>query len=223
MRDAADDITLLSAAYAAGRLPSPLRLLMETRAALDPNAAGEVAVCDAVGGALLEDAPPVALAAEALDAVLDSLDDLPPLPARDLAAAKAAGRSVQELLDLPEPARGAAMSAAEQGGWRFAGPGVRTMRVAEEDDAKADLIRLEPGVGVPSHGHAGPEFTLVLCGAFRERDILYQRGDLCMAGPDVVHRPVAEPGATCIALAVTDAPLEFQGALGLMQKVLRLN
>ena len=133
------------------------------------------------------------------------------------------GDALAEILALPEPLRSIALQKAERQGWRFAGPGVRTMEIARDGATAAELIRLEPGSRVPVHSHEGVEYTLVLTGSFHDGRHEFARGDLCIAGPDVEHTPVASDHGVCIALAVTDAPLEFRGALGLLQKVLRLN
>ncbi len=53
------------------------------------------------------------------------------------------------------------------------------------------------------------ELTLVLQGAFRDSEDRFGRGDLEIATEDLEHTPVAEPGADCICLAATDAPLRF--------------
>ena len=132
-------------------------------------------------------------------------------------AAQQANQAIQEILDLPEKVRDLAL---DNGRWQFAGPGVRQMELMREGSAKAELIRLEPGHGVPHHGHDGKEFTLVLCGAFHDGVGRYGKGDLCTADPDLQHKPVAEEGKVCIALAVTDGSLAFTGPLGWVQRAL---
>lgn len=225
VRDISDDHMDLASAYSSGRMPPPVRLILETHAALNDDARAAIDDGDRVCGALLETIEPAAMKPDALSRALAAIDEIEPEAAETHVreAAKSAGAAVQELIDLPEPARSAALAAAEDGGWRFAGPGLRSMELSRDGETKAELLRIEPGVGTPHHGHAGSEMTLVLSGAFRDGDSVYARGDLCIAGPDTVHRPIAEPGAVCIALAVTDAPLEFRGALGLLQRVFRLN
>lgn len=224
MNDEAGLVSDMSAAYASGRLPGPLRLLVDTYAAMDAAAARARADAEAVGGALLERLAPAAMSETALDDALKAIDALgEDDDARHAAAARQAGAALEELLALPEPLRSFALSSAEHGGWRFAGPGVRVMPLTRDGASKAELIRIEAGHGAPAHGHEGDEYTLVLTGAFRERENVFSPGDLCVAGPEVTHRPIAEPGATCIALAVTDAPLAFTGVLGLMQRVFRIH
>ena len=224
MRDAMNDTLDLTAAYASGRLPRPLRLLIDTQAAMERGVQAQAHTADIAGAAFLESITPAPMAADALQTALATIDRLPETTRRDRgAAARAAGQALQELIDLPEPLRSRALEAAETGGWRFGGPGLKRMAIDEDGDVKAELLRIEAGHGAPMHGHQGAEFTLVLAGAFSDGDREYCRGDVCIAGPGDLHRPIAKQGMTCMALAVTDAPLEFTGALGLMQRVFRLN
>ena len=53
------------------------------------------------------------------------------------------------------------------------------------------------------------KLTLVLQGAFRDTEDRFGPGDVEIATEDLEHMPVAEPGADCICLAATDAPLRF--------------
>ena len=71
------------------------------------------------------------------------------------------------------------------------------------------LLRIPGGAAVPDHGHRGTELTLVLQGAFRDETDRFGPGDVEVAGEEMEHRPVAEPGVECICLAATDAPLRF--------------
>lgn len=219
------------AAYAAGALSGPMRLLVDAQAALRPHVAAERDEADRLAGLLLEAEHPSALddgALSALFAVIDTeeagVGEAGAIDATGVRAdaasrkaAQAAGSALDELLALPDAIRDAAL---ERGAWSFAGPGVRTMELMREGSAKAELIRLEPGHGVPRHRHEGREFTLVLCGAFNDGRERYSAGELCMADPAVEHRPIAEPDGVCIALAATDGPLAFTGPLGWVQRAL---
>lgn len=215
-------------AYASGALSGPMRLLLETQSQLDPQVARRCADADRIGGLLLAANPPATLrhgALEDLFAILDAetagageAGTAQRQNERSRRAAGMASQALNELLSLPDPVRDLAL---ETGGtWQFAGPGVRVMELMREDGAKAELIRLEPRHGVPRHTHDGKEFTLVLCGAFDDGLAKYGRGEMSIADPEIEHRPVAEPGEVCIALAVTDGPLAFTGPLGWVQRAL---
>jgi putative transcriptional regulator len=82
------------------------------------------------------------------------------------------------------------------------------------------LLRIEPGYGAPRHGHGGVELTLVLEGAFRDETGVYGPGDLSVARLGVTHQPIALSGGTCLAYAVSHAPMRFTGVLGLAQRLL---
>jgi len=219
----------LYAAYASGALSGPMRLLLDAQASVNPDVARQRAAADALSGVMLETVAPVPVRANALSEALAAIDaeeaglgeaSLKPGLGDHAArrAAQAAGKGLSEILGLPAPVRDLALDRGAS--WQFAGPGVRTMTLIEDGGAKAELIRLEPGRGVPHHGHDGREFTLVLTGAFHDGLDRYGTGELCAADPDTEHKPVAEPGAVCIALAVTDGPLAFTGPLGWVQRAL---
>lgn len=214
-------------AYASGALSGPMRLLVDTQAEVRADVRDARDSAEAVAGALLETVDPVPVRETSLREVFAAIDaeqaragEAGPIlaspddtPSRR--AAEAAGEALRELLGLPEGVRDLAL---EKAGWSFAGPGVRRMELMREGPAKAELIRLEPGRGVPRHTHEAREFTLVLTGAFHDGFDRYETGELCAADPSLEHKPVAEPGEVCIALAVTDGPLAFTGPLGWVQR-----
>jgi len=210
----ADD---LLTAYAAGGLDRATALVASAYAALNPCAATRVRMLEAAGGALLETGTPALLMEGALAAVFARIDAEP--ASRPLAVAPRAETAVMvELAFAPAPLRQALEQARPQA-WSYRGPGVRAATVLRDGAAEVQVLRIEPGHGAPRHSHAGAEITLCMKGAFTDENGRYGPGDLCFAGPDVTHRPVALPEGTCYALAVSDAPLRFTGALGLMQRI----
>ncbi len=211
---------LYADAQIASSLTPPMRLLLDTYAALNPARTEGWAMVDAVGGAFLEAQAPASMGEGSLAAVLDQLDALDAEDSALRHQAEKAPARLAEVDALPDPARAHAVEAMGREGWRIAGPGIRVLGLIHEGEAKAELLRIEPGCGAPAHGHGGAEYTLVLAGAFHDGGTRYGRGEMCVAGADDIHRPVAEPGEICYALAVTDAPLAFRGVLGLMQKVM---
>jgi putative transcriptional regulator len=209
----------LSAAYAAGALDPAFLLLIDTHAALRTSTRAQVQEADAVAGAFFEAQSPAAMADGALAAVFAQIDQPSETPQQ--MAARAASSVISEVLGLPDPVHGPALDALCHGGWTFAGPGLRTLPLDLGGDAKAEIIRIEPGWGSPRHTHRGAEYTLVMRGAFHDERGAYGVGDIAIAGPDVTHSPIADKGEVCYALAITEAPLEFTGALGLLQRIWR--
>jgi len=216
----------LYAAYASGVLSPPMVLLIDAQASMDGGAARQREDAEAVTGLLLENLGPAPVKAEALAEIFSTIDaeatqstqpDSVPKDVSSCPAARAAGKAIEELLCLPSVVRDLAL---DKGGWSFAGPGVRTLELMHHGDAKAELIRMEPGRSVPRHSHNSQEFTLVLAGGFSDGRDSYTLGDICVVDPGVIHKPVADPGEACIVLAVTDGPPSFTGPLGWIQRVL---
>lgn len=191
---------------------------MRAQAAGQPDET--VLEADTAGGAWLEAERPAPMSPDALDQVMALIDALEPArrPFRITAAARAAGAGVQELLDLPEPLREVALNAFARRGWQFAGPGVKIAALDTGGEAEAQLLRIEPGHGAPEHDHTGAEYTLVVTGAFRDSSGRYGPGDLSVRQPGEIHRPTAEPGEVCFALAVSEGDVAFTGTLGLLQR-----
>ncbi|MEL7029458.1 MAG: ChrR family anti-sigma-E factor [Pseudomonadota bacterium] len=202
-------------AYAAGHCAPAMRLLISTQMQLCDETARRVEELEALGGALLERVEPTAMSEGALETVLARLDASPAETSGSTAA------NDDDVEAFPAPLREAAREALKTASWRFAGPGIRTLTLPVDGHAKAELLRIQPGSGAPRHGHKGAEITLVVRGAFRDETGVYGAGDVSVASPDVEHRPIAEPGETCYALAVTDAPLAFTGALGWIQRAVQ--
>jgi putative transcriptional regulator len=214
----------LVTAYAAGQLAPAMAMLVETQAALRTDARDNLLIAETAAGAFFECEAPVDMSPDALSKALAAIDAAPFTAAPAVAqkrGARAAGAVLDEILNLPEPVRERALNAIGAGGWSFAGPGIRALDLDLPGDCKAELLRIEPGWGAPRHTHGGAEFTLVLTGAFHDERGIYCAGDIAVAGPGVTHRPTAERGEVCYSLAVTEAPLEFTGALGMIQKMLR--
>jgi putative transcriptional regulator len=111
------------------------------------------------------------------------------------------------------------------GVWQFKLDGYGKMsnhKHADNDDHhdhshdEATLYWIRAGKAIPSHTHEGSEVTLVLKGAFSDKTGHYKRGDVCVAGPELDHSPVASKGEDCICFAVTDGRLRLTGTFGRM-------
>lgn len=201
---------LLNAA-ASGQLTPGISRILEAHARLCPRCRAMMSAAETLGGAALENED-ADLAPDALDRALAALGEPAPVP-----------KLPESLAPLPKEAQDLIASSLGKPVWRTGGPGLKILDLELPPAAAGEtlqLFRIEPGYGPPRHTHGGQEFTLVLTGAFKDETGLYRCGDIAIGDESVTHRPIAEPGEVCFALAVTTAPLKFKGPLGVLQRVL---
>ncbi len=203
--------------YSAGTLPEAFNLIVATHVSLCDECRARLGAEEAVGGALLDAAPDAPLAADALTATLARIADVrPEARPKTRPTAPRPGR-------FPQPLRDYVGGDAEAVRWRRVGGGVRQAILPTTTGASARLLYIPAGTAVPDHGHHGLELTLVLQGAFSDATDRFGPGDVETADPALQHTPVAEAGEPCICLAVTDAPLRFNGLIPrLLQPFLKI-
>jgi len=197
--------------YAAGACGEGEGLFVATHLALCPSCRTRMDVYEHIGGSLLEDVAPEPMSTGSLDAVMAMIGtgESAPEPARaPRPAAQAAGGPPL----LPRPLRDYVTGDLAALPWRTVMRGVDTVSLALADRrVRARLLRIRDGVAVPTHTHAGSEYTLVLAGGFTDEHGQYLRGDCAISDQEVTHRPVADLGEDCLCLTVTDAPLKLTG------------
>lgn len=199
-------------AYSAGTLPEAFSLAVAAHVSLCDECRARLGALDAMGGSLIGAAPPVAMAQGSLDATLARIANMPAAP-----------RATRKRGVLPAPIQDYVGGDLEAVKWRPVGMGVKQAILPTSRDATARLLFIPAGAAMPDHGHRGTELTLVLQGAFEDETDRFGTGDIEIADQDVHHTPVADIGADCICLAVTDAPLRFRRLLPrLAQPFLRI-
>jgi len=208
-----DDDLLL--AMAAGRLPamSPGRaLVIATHLEGCRECRSRFTTLQALGGALLELAEPQPLAAGALAATLQRIANAPPeaLPRRRGDGQVPSAIQLPRGVTWPDSLRGVQVTR-----WRWMGPGRRFARVQLPHDTAGSLIllRIEPGYSLPRHRHDELEFTQVLCGTFADERGMFGPGDFDVAGSDVQHEPLVQPGTACVCLTWVEGRLQFDGGI----------
>jgi len=189
--------------YASGAESEAVSLLVATHLALCAQCRAVVSRAEAAGGSLLSGVAPVALGRDAYQALLARLDQ----PSAEIV------RSARIASDVPVPLQAYVGDDFETLDWRHITAGLAYFPLPTRGKARARLIRALPGAGVATHTHRGEEWTLVLTGSFSDATGNYRAGDVQSTTPDIRHRPTADPGPACINLAVTDAPLIFEGLL----------
>jgi len=191
-------------AYASGTLDEARRLIVAMHLSRCGVCKGEVARYEAIGGALLEQAPVVALKPGALEAALRSIEQ----------------DSALDLTDGTDP-----LWEYELGPWRWVGPGVRqrVVSVPEVGGMKVFMLKAAPGTKLPHHKHAGYEWTCVLEGAFEHEFGRYGPGDFDEADETMEHRPTVCEGEACICIVALQGNIHLQSRLGrLLQPLIRL-
>ncbi|MAI50505.1 MAG: anti-sigma factor [Rhodobiaceae bacterium] len=196
----------LVAQYAAGDLGYGMSVLMASYITLSPAARDQYRALEQLNGILLDEAEQSDVKEDALDAIMARLDEPEP---------EEQNVSVQENQDLPAALRELLDVSVEDADWRFAYPGVKQVKLPFGDNGETvKLLKIKPGKAAPRHTHKGIEATLVLRGAFRDGNRLYERGQLALADQHIQHRPRAEGIEDCICLAVTDGALRFKDSIG---------
>jgi putative transcriptional regulator len=209
----------LTTVFEAGRGNRAVELLAETTFAMRADARFVERQDDMTAAVFLAEEEPAAMAADALDRVLDRIDAVEALDREAEAAARGRDGLGAEIAALPSPVREAAFKAmAEHHRWSFAGLGIQRLSLFADAGEHAELLRIEPGHGVADHDHEDEELTLVLTGAYHDGHAAYRPGDVSVARPGFVHTPKAEPGEVCyVLLAYRGAP-RFKGVFGLAQR-----
>lgn len=194
--------------HALGKLPRAASLLTEAYLDLNPSMATVVRRLDEIGGWSIEHVEPVELGRDTG-------------AAETLAKATGAKSGDAAPAGSPETLLPASLAAAigqplSTLAWKWRGRGAYEYRLKafEDDGVVARLLRIEPGRAMPQHTHGGLEATLVLRGAYRDSAGRFAAGDLELANDAVDHKPVAEPGGTCICFAVNEAPMKLTGPIG---------
>jgi putative transcriptional regulator len=178
-------------AHAAGRLPVLHARVLAVHLSACKRCHGELQRMIEIGGALLEDLPPIALQPDALSRTMARLGEVPTKP---------------EPAGAPPPVTLTALAVRR---WWWLGPGIRLMPLQRRDasDTRLDLIRVAPGTAMPAHGHTGLETSCILQGGYSDETGEYAAYDIAEGDDDLDHAPVAATGPDCICLIATTGRL----------------
>ena len=203
------------AAFAAGSLDEGRRMVAAAHIDMCVRCRRWQSTLEHVGGALLMDAAPESMSADALAKTLARLDGAH-LHAMD----GAWPRIVPDEGPLPP----AALGHHATGRWSWIGRGIhhRPVALSGGPGARVFLLKVDPGVRLPHHTHTGTEMTLVLSGAFEHAGGRFGPGDIEEADESVDHVPVVEAGEACVCLVAMEGKLRLLGPMGrLLQPLVR--
>jgi len=198
--------------YATGALPEAVALAVATHAALCPDSLERIEALETIGGALLDDVPPEAMAEDALAHALAAIEVA---PRAEPGPEPSDGFDDATLAAVPAPLRpylGRNLAELE---WRRLNRCVASATLhTRRNDQQLRLLRISAGAAVPEHTHRGGEITVTLTGGYSDGFNHYLRGDFQYADPSLTHRPKADVGEDCLCLVVLDAPIRLTGPLG---------
>lgn len=200
------DETLMD--FAAGSLPEPVALAVASHIDINERARASYEILNRIGGALLEDMDGIEIDADALEAVMDRLDEPEPV------TVKPPRFDEETTAKVPAPLRAYLGRSLSDLDWKRASSGVEEHRIDTIPGYKAALLRIAPGRTIPTHSHRGMEYTVVLDGAYDDEGVRMERGDLSECDADDKHQPVADPEKGCLCLIVLDAPVKLSGMVG---------
>jgi len=194
--------------YATGALAEGEALSVSCHTALCDLCRQQVREVEQIGGDILGGLDPVDLQPDALQRALSQIDE-PGAPP----AVTTVDHETRNM--LPSPLWHYVAGGMSKLRWRRVTPALSSARLTlSRDGHRVDLLRIAAGRPVPRHTHEGNELTLVLAGGYTDDTGHFARGDFTHADGGLTHRPVADPGEDCIALAVLDAPVLPTGLIG---------
>jgi putative transcriptional regulator len=197
----------LLADFATGALDEAERLVVGVHVAECGRCRRFVRAVEQLAGASLDQAEPVALGADAFDAVMARIDRRQ----QDAPAVSEVAEIDPELADLPEMVR-----RCKIGKRRRVAPGIsmRPIMLSGTGKSRAFLLRSEPGARMLDHTHSGNELTCVLKGSFSHLGGYYGPGDFDYGDDEVDHRPVVGDEGPCLCIVAMTGDLRMHGLLG---------
>ena len=204
------------ARFATGRLDRAEHIVIAAHVAMCARCRRFVAAFERLGGAALEAAEPVPLAAGAFDAAMARI-------AGGEAASPAAAVPRQRRAEdagLPK-----VLDLYDIGRVRRIAPGVsmRPIVIPGAGKSRAFLLRSEPGTRMLEHTHTETELTCVLQGSFSHEGGRFGPGDFDLGDDSIDHQPVVGTEEVCICLVAMSGKLRINGLFGrLSEPLIRL-
>ncbi len=194
----------LLAAYSAGSLPLSQALCISAHLEHCQDCRRQLRRLNRVGSELLQQIKPAQPSTDLKNRLLDKLDSL-------------TDESADEQPNLTDPSIPRCLHQFIDKGyaelpWKRVSPDIHSVELCRDNNgAKVELLKIDPGGSATTHTHLGDEYTVILEGSFSDDSGLYSQGDFVVKGPNDRHRPVATQDRPCICLAVTEGPIQFTG------------
>ena len=212
-----DEATLVS--YAAGAMSQAMALVTACHISMCPTCRERLAHSEAMGGVLLENLSPADVSEDALQTLLDCIDEEPDLGAELLDCTQhneTESRTHTYDKGIPHALGDYIGGSLDNVEWKRIVPGVYfyDLPCKSERGGVSRLLRIAPGKAMLPHSHDGNELTLILQGSFSDEIGRFTVGDIADLDNEVEHQPLVDSDVDCICLIATDAPLKFSTLLG---------
>lgn len=198
--------------YYRGALKPGLALVVRSHLDLCSHCRSDLALFDAIGAALLDEADGVAMADNALDLALARIER-PEMPVSRPAKTVHKAPAFLDGVALPQ-----ALKDMRIRGRTWVAPGVWLARVdvpgAGNDRNLTYLLHVPPGMAMPEHTHRGRETTVVLKGRFSDDKGTYEVGDFAFCDDEDCHSPAVAVDGDCICLIAQEQPIVPRTWLG---------
>ena len=184
--------------YVAGSLSSAAELLVATHLTLCGTCRATVAELETIGGAMLDDLPPMDIDSAVFGQVMAHLDD------RDEPVALPVVKQPVDGFEIPLPIRKVIGPDLGALAWRPNGPGVEFVDLdIDADGGVAYVTCIQPGASAGRHSHVGNQFGVVLHGSYSDEFGEFTQGDFLIFDEEAEHTPVGGPEKTCLCYTVT--------------------
>ena len=200
--------------YYRGAMTPGLALVVRTHLEMCGDCRDDMAVFDAIGAALMEQAEGVAMADTALDLALARIERPVDAPEAEAVVTPKAVRQPAFLkgFELPQTLKSAAIKDRY---WAVPGVWMAPIEVGEAPKGtKTYLMFVKAGMTMPQHTHRGVETTVVLKGRFSDHNGDYGVGDMAVCTSDDSHAPAISAEEDCLCLVWQDGAIIPQTWLG---------
>ncbi|MCU0545495.1 MAG: cupin domain-containing protein [Oscillatoriaceae cyanobacterium Prado104] len=195
-----EEFKILAALNALDTIDESERRALAEQLNASPELQSELAAFEAAIAAISYTAPPVPVAPDLKNRLLQRIAELPPTPAEPADLQPIVADSID---NNPPPF----IVRSRDVKWRpFRVPGISigNLYIDKQKCEITCLMRLDAGVTFPPHRHTGPEEIFVLEGDLTvEGEICYQ-GDYVRSVPGSAHSPFTEKGCLLLIKASTD-------------------
>lgn len=192
-------------AYSAGTLDQGQHVALATHLLQCGECRDWVHGMETLGGSVLSELPPSAMADDALIRLEARLDE--PITA----PSDPRGDTYCDMPGLPPFVR-----RLPAGDWKRVARNVELRRIALSDrgDTRVFLLRSKSGVKMLPHYHTGFEMTCVLSGSFSHDGARYGPGDFDFGDSQTNHEIAIGPEGECISLVAMQGELKLKGFIG---------